>query len=73
MRDNIPALLLEILAKKSLSDLGWLFETKQNRSCRADEQIVVSDSLSYGDSASWPCARQLPEADIYALPFTVLF
>ncbi|XP_021815600.1 putative mediator of RNA polymerase II transcription subunit 26 [Prunus avium] len=56
-----------------VDDQGWLFETKQNRSCRADERIVVSDSSSYGDSASWPCARQLPEADIYTLPFTALF
>ncbi|CAL2274084.1 unnamed protein product [Prunus armeniaca] len=59
-----------------VDDQEWLFETKQNRSCRADERIFVSDSLSYGDSASWPCARQLPQlpkADIYALPFTVPF
>ncbi|BBH08050.1 hypothetical protein Prudu_020135 [Prunus dulcis] len=56
-----------------VDDQGWLFETKQNRSCMADERIFVSDSLSYGDSASWPCARQLPEADIYAFPFTVPF
>ncbi|KAH0973119.1 hypothetical protein GBA52_025275 [Prunus armeniaca] len=60
-----------------VDDQEWLFETKQNRSCRADERIFVSDSLSYGDSAPWPCAfaelPQLPKADIYALPFTVPF
>ncbi|ONH97142.1 hypothetical protein PRUPE_7G171900 [Prunus persica] len=56
-----------------VDDQGWLFETKQNRSCMADERIFVSGSLSYGDSASWPCARELPEADIYTLPFTVPF
>ncbi|CAN6541501.1 unnamed protein product [Malus baccata var. baccata] len=56
-----------------VDDEGWLFEAKTKKNCGVEKPTVVSEKLSYGDSTSWPCARLLPESDIYALPYTVPF
>ncbi|TQD76750.1 hypothetical protein C1H46_037701 [Malus baccata] len=56
-----------------VDDEGWLFEAKTKKNSGVEKPTVVSEKLSYGDSTSWPCARLLPESDIYALPYTVPF
>ncbi|CAN6563391.1 unnamed protein product [Malus baccata var. baccata] len=55
-----------------IDDEGW-FEAKTKWNCGVEKPTVVSDSLSYSDATSWPCARLFPESDICALPYTVPF
>ena len=50
-------------------DEGWLFQKHGDRQEKSKlHETTVNYELSYG---SWPCAQYLPEADLYALPFTV--
>ncbi|KAF8406613.1 hypothetical protein HHK36_008703 [Tetracentron sinense] len=54
-------------------DQEWLFETKQHHK-QGDENFKASnDGSLYGCSTLWPHACYLPQADIYALPYTVPF
>ncbi|KAE8010651.1 hypothetical protein FH972_007004 [Carpinus fangiana] len=54
-------------------DLEWLFESKQNGNQAVERYEVGTDGLYNQNSTPWPRASYLPEADIYALPFTVPF
>ncbi|XP_059438236.1 uncharacterized protein LOC132171048 [Corylus avellana] len=54
-------------------DLEWLFESKQNGNQAVERNKVGTDGLYVQNSTPWPRASYLPEADIYALPFTVPF
>ncbi|XP_038997588.1 uncharacterized protein LOC120122524 isoform X2 [Hibiscus syriacus] len=64
----VPTLQTELAG---FADEDWLFQRKQN----VDHAIKSSEDGNIGtcqmNSTSWPHARFLPEADIYALPFTV--
>ncbi|XP_057973667.1 uncharacterized protein LOC131161722 isoform X2 [Malania oleifera] len=57
-------------------DQEWLFGTKPRHSdenSKAKKCKANHDALCHGSSSSWPHAHYLPEADIYALPFSVPF
>ncbi|KAK9286010.1 hypothetical protein L1049_025213 [Liquidambar formosana] len=54
-------------------DQDWLFETTQNQNHVAKGPKACSDGLSCGNSTPWSRVCYLPEADIYALPFTIPF
>jgi hypothetical protein len=54
-------------------DLEWLFESKRNRNHAVERYKIGTDGLYDQNSTPWPRASYLPEADIYALPFTVPF
>lgn len=68
-----PPLLPSLLSTDNDDDQGWLLKANKNQNCGVEKRIAASDSLSCGDSVSWPRARLLPEVDMYALPFTVPF
>lgn len=68
-----PPLLPSQLSTDIDDDQGWLLKANKNQNCGVEKRIAASDSLSCGDSVSWPRARLLPEVDMYALPFTVPF
>lgn len=51
----------------------WLFETKGHDSNGVKRFKVGNDALCCRGTMLWPRARHMPEADIYALPFTVPF
>lgn len=54
-------------------DEDWLFGSKQQRQ---EPKLKSSDDITCRQSSSsnlWPQAQLLPEADIFALPFTVPF
>ena len=51
----------------------WLFQKKQNLSSGVKNSNDGIVGLSQINSPTWPHAYYLPEADIYALPFTVPF
>lgn len=56
-------------------DQKWLFESKK-KDCTAkvaSTKVACSKGLSCGNSISWPRACFLPEAEIYALPYTIPF
>uniref|UniRef100_A0A5B7AWZ6 Uncharacterized protein n=1 Tax=Davidia involucrata TaxID=16924 RepID=A0A5B7AWZ6_DAVIN len=54
-------------------DQEWLFGRKQGDRPVGDRFRPSNDLSCYGSSTLWPCAQYLPDADIYALPFTVPF
>lgn len=54
-------------------DLEWLFESKRNHNHAVERYKIGTDGLYGQNSTPWPRASYLPEADIYALPFTVPF
>ncbi|CAL5383436.1 unnamed protein product [Camellia sinensis] len=54
-----------------LDELEWLFQRKHQDEERSTE--VNSDASCRGGSTLWPRAMYMPEADIWALPFTVPF
>ncbi|KAI8016110.1 hypothetical protein LOK49_LG05G03796 [Camellia lanceoleosa] len=54
-----------------LDELEWLFQRKHQDQERSTE--VNSDASCRGGSTLWPHALYMPEADIWALPFTVPF
>lgn len=54
-----------------LDELEWLFQRKHQDEERSTE--VNSDASCRGGSTLWPRALYMPEADIWALPFTVPF
>ncbi|KAM5546827.1 hypothetical protein ABKV19_001380 [Rosa sericea] len=68
-----PPLLSSLPPTDIDDDQGWLLKTNKNPNCEVEKCVAASDSLSCGDSVSWPRARLLPEVDIYALPYTVPF
>lgn len=51
----------------------WLFERRSMQRNTAEWSIPISVDLRHGNSSLYPYARYLPEADLYALPFTVIF
>ncbi|XP_050229794.2 uncharacterized protein LOC126678922 [Mercurialis annua] len=60
--------------QNDFDDESWLSGTR-TQDVRCDKRIRISRHEEPGHEASsfWPCARNLPEADIYALPYTILF
>ncbi|GAA0140245.1 hypothetical protein LIER_01628 [Lithospermum erythrorhizon] len=55
-------------------DQDWLFDKKKNPDNQSEKKLKSSNNVSCGNSSSlWPCAQFIPEADIYALPYTVPF
>ncbi|XP_050211313.1 uncharacterized protein LOC126661505 [Mercurialis annua] len=58
----------------NFDDQSWLSATK-TQDIRCDKRIKIYQHDEPGDEASsfWPCARNLPQADIYALPYTISF
>ncbi|KDP36895.1 hypothetical protein JCGZ_08186 [Jatropha curcas] len=57
--------------QNNIGDQEWLFGTKkQEKHKRLKSQC---DEPCHGSSTLWPCARYLPEAEVYALPYTVPF
>lgn len=55
----------------SSDDMEWLFGTKQDKKCGAKIAKVGSLGLPHANYTTLPHACYLPEADIYALPFTL--
>jgi hypothetical protein len=54
-------------------DEEWLFRPKQEER-HGSKRFKAGNNVSCGGSPTlWPHAHYLPEADIYALPYTVLF
>ncbi|KAA3457555.1 splicing regulatory glutamine/lysine-rich protein 1 [Gossypium australe] len=54
-------------------DDDWLFQKKQNLNTEVKTHKDGNLNSNQMSSATWPRACFLPEADIYALPFTVPF
>ncbi|KAK9271006.1 hypothetical protein L1049_026594 [Liquidambar formosana] len=54
-------------------DQQWLFKTEQQDRHVAKRLKVSNGVLDYGSQSLCPRAHYLPEADIYALPYTVPF
>ncbi|XP_022740691.1 uncharacterized protein LOC111292527 [Durio zibethinus] len=57
----------------SFGDEDWLSQKKQNLNGRVERSKDGNVGLSQMNSTTWPHACYLPEADIYALPFTIPF
>ncbi|GMJ01553.1 hypothetical protein HRI_003824400 [Hibiscus trionum] len=66
----VPTLQSELT---SFGDEDWLFQKKQNLNSEIKSSKDGNVSLCQMNSTSCPHARFLPEADLYALPFTVPF
>ncbi|XP_050213294.1 uncharacterized protein LOC126664786 [Mercurialis annua] len=60
--------------QNNCDDQSWLSGTK-TQDIHRDKRIKIShhDEPCHEASSFWPCARNLPQADIYALPYTVPF
>lgn len=59
--------------RNDFDDEEWLFRPKQ-KDRHGSERFKAGNNVSCsGSHALWPHAHYLPEADIYALPFTVPF
>ncbi|WJZ83440.1 hypothetical protein VitviT2T_003124 [Vitis vinifera] len=54
-------------------DQEWLFETRSVQKNTTEWSKPISDDLRHGSSTLYPYARYLPKADLYALPFTIIF
>ncbi|KAK3193950.1 hypothetical protein Dsin_025260 [Dipteronia sinensis] len=55
-------------------DQEWLFERRlPRRNPPAVSSACKDDDSCPGSSSMYPCPRYLPEADIYAMPYTMLF
>lgn len=54
-------------------DQEWLFETKQRSRDKRCDLDSVGVTTSHANTTTWPRVCYLPEADVYALPFTVPF
>ncbi|GAA0154722.1 hypothetical protein LIER_12624 [Lithospermum erythrorhizon] len=55
-------------------DQDWLFSKKKNPDNQTEKKLKPNSSMSRcSHSSLWPRAQFIPEADIYALPFTVPF
>lgn len=50
-------------------DLEWLFSTRKPKRFKSSDVALCNEVVSN----NWPRARYLPEAEIYALPYTVPF
>ncbi|XP_050232872.1 uncharacterized protein LOC126681374 [Mercurialis annua] len=61
--------------QNNFDDQSWLSGTKMQDICRGKRTKVYQHDNEPGHEASsfWPCARNLPQADIYALPYTLSF
>ncbi|XP_022775439.1 vicilin-like seed storage protein At2g18540 isoform X2 [Durio zibethinus] len=57
----------------SFNHEDWLFQKKLNHKSWVEGSKDGNVGSSQINSKTWPHARYLPEADIYALPFTVPF
>ncbi|XVF15951.1 hypothetical protein REPUB_Repub09cG0200100 [Reevesia pubescens] len=55
----------------SIGDEDWLFRKKYNSGVKSSKDGDLG--LSQINSTTWPQAFHLPEADIYALPYTIPF
>ncbi|XVF62212.1 hypothetical protein PTKIN_Ptkin08bG0199300 [Pterospermum kingtungense] len=66
----VPALQSELT---SFSDEDWLFQKNQGHNSGVESSKEGNVGLCRVHSTTWPRACYLPEADIYALPFTVPF
>lgn len=57
-----------------LDDQGWLFRTRKNHRCGVGTSKSSLDCSTFEGSSLWPPrACYLPEAEIYALPYTIPF
>lgn len=57
-----------------LDDQGWLFGTRKNNGCGVKILKSSLDRSTFEGFSLWPPrACYLPEADIYALPYTIPF
>ncbi|XP_050262655.1 uncharacterized protein LOC126707093 [Quercus robur] len=54
-------------------DQEWLFQRRQPRSDTIQKTNTCSYDFCHGSCILYPYAHYLPEVDIYALPYTVLF
>lgn len=54
-------------------DQEWLFVTKQRSRDKRCDLDSVGVTTSHANTTTWPRVCYLPEADVYALPFTVPF
>ena len=54
-------------------DQEWLFQRRQPRSDTIQKTNTCSYDFCHGSCTLYPYAHYLPEVDIYALPYTVLF
>ncbi|XP_022751485.1 stress response protein nst1-like [Durio zibethinus] len=66
----VPTLQTE---RTSFGEEDWLFQKKQNLSSGIKSSNEGNLGLSQINSPTWPHACYLPEADVYALPFTIPF
>ncbi|KAL6995864.1 hypothetical protein U1Q18_005998 [Sarracenia purpurea var. burkii] len=65
--------LLSMEEQKDIEELEWLFQRKKGPD-REKRSIASCDVLCGTESSTlWPRAQYLPEAGLYALPFTVPF
>ncbi|XP_034675759.1 DNA ligase 1 isoform X2 [Vitis riparia] len=67
VEDWVPPLLQA--EQTDLDDQEWLFQKHGDRH-ESKRHETINYDLCYG---SWPRAQYLPEADVYALPYTVPF
>lgn len=66
-----PSLQFE---QKDFEDQEWLFgRKKQERDGYKRFKSCHEDVSCLGSSTLWPCSHYLPEADVYALPYTLPF
>ncbi|XP_022748280.1 stress response protein NST1-like [Durio zibethinus] len=56
-----------------IGDQEWLFKTKQPRSDTTDTSTASYDALHQGNFTRYPHAQYLPQANMYALPYTILY
>lgn len=54
-------------------DQEWLFQTRSDQRNTTERSKPIDEDVHYGSSNLYPYARYLPEADLIALPFTIIF
>ncbi|XP_038703429.1 uncharacterized protein LOC119999762 isoform X2 [Tripterygium wilfordii] len=61
------------LGQENLDDQDWLFGVKRENGNDSKGIAASQDVARCRSPTLWPCAHYLPEANIFALPFTVPF
>ncbi|KAA8528766.1 hypothetical protein F0562_036121 [Nyssa sinensis] len=69
----VPLPLAPQSEQSDFDDLEWLFGRKHQSKHGEKRSTFSDDANCCGSSELWPRAQYFPEADIYALPYTVPF
>ncbi|EOA16959.1 hypothetical protein CARUB_v10005187mg [Capsella rubella] len=70
---NTNELRVDLINSEEDEECWWSMKKPRSPKERCKQLNRNNEIKQVGNTMGWPCARLLPEADIYALPYTVPF